>query len=82
MFIVSAIQHVKLGDLSMHQSGVPLTDEIPDDDAMNVDDDMRFPDGAEGSMPVLSRADERALARDSTAGFAGKVYIATTRDHN
>lgn len=72
MFIVSAIQHVKIGDLSMHQSGVPLTDDVPDD-AMAVDEDIHLPLGTESEMPVLSRADERALARDSTAAFADWV---------
>ncbi|KAF8922284.1 armadillo-type protein [Mucidula mucida] len=73
MFIVSAIQHVKIGDVSMHQSGVPLTDDIPDEGRMQVDDDTRLPDGTETPTPMLSRADERALARDSTAAFADWV---------
>ncbi len=56
MFIVAAIQHVKIGDLSIHQSGVPLTDDILGDEMMNLDqDDTRFPDGVESPTPVLSK---------------------------
>ncbi len=72
MFIVAAVQHMKLGDLSIHQSGVPLTDDIV---AMDIDEDdsTQLPAGTEAGMPALSRADERALVRDSTAAFAGKL---------
>lgn len=74
MFIVAAIQHVKIGDLSIHQSGVPLTDDILGDEMMNLDqDDTRFPDGVESPTPVLSKGDERSLTRDSTAAFADWV---------
>lgn len=79
MFIVSAIQHVKIGDISMHQSGVPLTDGIPDEERMQVDSDTRLPDGIEDGASVLSRADERALARESTAAFAGEYIIILSR---
>jgi proteasome activator subunit 4 len=32
-----------------------------------------MPGGVEGDMPALSRSEERALARESTAGFADWV---------
>ncbi len=78
MFIVAAIQHVKIGDLSIHQSGVPLTDDILGDEMMNLDqDDTRFPDGVESPTPVLSKGDERSLTRDSTAAFAGSCHVSS-----
>jgi len=73
MFIVSVVQHIKIGDLS--QSGFSFSDE-PGDDRMDVDDVEHLPDGIEpGAMPQLSRAEERSLVRDSTAGFAGSCFI-------
>lgn len=74
MFIVGVMQHVKVGDLSMHQSGMPLTEDTPGDELMDVDD-THFPEGTDGDMPALSREDERAFVRDSTAGFAGKLLF-------
>ncbi|CAK5268900.1 unnamed protein product [Mycena citricolor] len=70
-FIVAAVQHIRVGDLSTHASGLPLVDE----EAMDVDSDTTpFPAGSEmGEVPQLSRTDERALVRDSTAGFADWV---------
>jgi proteasome activator subunit 4 len=71
-FIVAAIQHVRIGDLSMHTSGLPAFDE----EMMEVDgtdaDLAPFPTGTElGDTPVLSKDEERTLVRDSTASFAG-----------
>lgn len=72
MFIVSVIQHIKIGDLSMSQSGAALGDVPPDD--MGVDPEYELPDGTDiGDTSTLSRADERSLVRDSTAGFAGMI---------
>lgn len=69
MFIVSTVQHIKLGDLSIHQSGAPLVDDAG---PMDVDDDpTQLPAGVEAGMPTLSKSEERALVRDNTAGFAG-----------
>ena len=70
MFIVSVTQHIKLGDMSMHH-GAPLSDDIPADELMDVDDRNRLPDGTEDPA-ALSREDERALTRETTAGFAGR----------
>lgn len=74
MFIVSVIQHIKIGDLSMHHSGVAFTGDTPGDEIMDIGDtDVRLPDGTEpGETPTLSREEERSLVRDSTAGFAGR----------
>ncbi|KAJ7293229.1 hypothetical protein C8J57DRAFT_19449 [Mycena rebaudengoi] len=70
-FIVAAIQHVKIGDLSMHQSGLPAFDEEMMDVAA---DPTPFPTGTEmGDTPMLSKDEERALVRDSTASFADWV---------
>lgn len=74
MFIVSVVQHIKIGDLSIQQGGVPLSSAHAEG-MMEVDshDDTRLPDGTDvGEAPTLSREEERTLARDSTAGFAGK----------
>lgn len=72
-FIVAAIQHVRIGDLSTHTSALPVFDEVMDVDA--TDPDMTpFPTGTEaGDTPVLSRDEERTLVRDSTASFADWV---------
>ncbi len=74
MFIVSVAQHIKFGDLSLQQGGFPFSSDNPDEDIVDVEsgDDTRLPSGIElGDSPRLSRDEERALARDSTAGFAG-----------
>ncbi|KIK71342.1 hypothetical protein GYMLUDRAFT_33493 [Collybiopsis luxurians FD-317 M1] len=71
MFIVAVVQHIKIGDLSIHQSGAPLTDDVG---PMNIDDDpTQLPAGVEAGMPTLSKSEERALVRDSTASFADWV---------
>ncbi|KAF9073820.1 hypothetical protein BDP27DRAFT_1318212 [Rhodocollybia butyracea] len=71
MFIVATIQHIKLADLSIHQSGVPFTDDAG---LMEVDDDpTQLPAGVEAGMPTLSRSEERALVRETTAGFSDWV---------
>jgi proteasome activator subunit 4 len=73
MFIVSAIQHIKIGDLSIHQSGLPLSDDTPPGELMHVDKDItQLPGGTDiGEMPRLSLDEERLLVRESTSGFAG-----------
>lgn len=68
MFIVAAVQHIKIGDLSIHQSGDGPSEQMDADDDYN-----QLPEGTEmGDSVVLSRDDERALVIDSTASFAGK----------
>ncbi|KAJ7129977.1 hypothetical protein C8R43DRAFT_1025251 [Mycena crocata] len=73
-FIVAAIQHVRIGDLSTHASALPgFADEMMDVDGAEADA-TPFPTGTElGDTPVLSRDEERALVRDSTASFADWV---------
>jgi proteasome activator subunit 4 len=74
MFIVSVIQHIKIGDLS--QSGLSFSADGPGDDMLDIDDVDHIPDGTDlGDTPRLSRAEERSLVRDSTAGFAGAHII-------
>jgi proteasome activator subunit 4 len=77
MFIVATVQHIKIGDLSMSQSGVAFTDEPPEGDGqLSMEDDSeRLPEGVESQagFQVLSRSEERMLARESTAGFADWV---------
>lgn len=75
LFIVSAMQHVKVGDLSMHHSGFALSGDAPGEELMEVDtDDTHIPEGVEMSPFVsLGRQEERTLVRESTAGFADWV---------
>lgn len=76
-FIVSVIQHVKIGDISMHQSGFALSGDAPSEDLMEPDnDETRLPEGF-GMSPfvALSREEENALVRESTSGFAGTWSI-------
>ncbi|KAH7883839.1 hypothetical protein F5I97DRAFT_1969128 [Phlebopus sp. FC_14] len=74
-FIVSTIQHVKVGDISMHHSGFALSGDAPGEDLMEVDtEDTHLPDGAEMSPFIaLNREEERTLVRETTAGFADWV---------
>ncbi|KAF9459432.1 hypothetical protein BDZ94DRAFT_1312356 [Collybia nuda] len=67
MFIVAAVQHIKIGDLTLHPSGIL---ESSDDEEESVEADDNF---IQNETPRLSRADERSLTRDSTAGFADWV---------
>ncbi|KAF8587289.1 ARM repeat-containing protein [Ramaria rubella] len=74
MFIVAALQNVKIADLT--QTGRSATHTMPseDMDIMVTDSSDRLPDGVEdGSDQALDREEERALVRDSTAGFADWV---------
>ncbi|KAG9314593.1 hypothetical protein JVU11DRAFT_5396 [Chiua virens] len=74
-FIISVIQHVKIGDISMHQSGFALSGDNPSEDLMQLDDDeTQLPEGV-GMSPFISlgREEERALVRESTSGFADWV---------
>lgn len=69
MFIAAVVQAgVKIGDLT-HQVGISYESEgeglIADTEMIGV------PEGVEPGESALSRDDERALVRDSTAGFAG-----------
>ncbi|EJD04282.1 uncharacterized protein FOMMEDRAFT_167503 [Fomitiporia mediterranea MF3/22] len=77
LFICSALQHVRVGDLSIHaqSAGIIVSDDGPSDEmSMDVEgESSRLPDGTEGFFPVLSKEEERTLARDSTAGFADWV---------
>ena len=41
---------------------------------MDIVNSEHLPDGIEGIFPVLSREEELALSKDSTAGFAGLFY--------
>lgn len=72
MFIVAILQHIKIGDLS--QSGMSLSND--ESEEMDVDEIDHLPEGTEiGSQIQLSRAEERSIVRDSTAGFAGTPNI-------
>lgn len=75
MFIASVVQHMKIGDLSMQQGGVALSSEAAEI-MMEVETNEggRLPDGTEAGEK-LSREEERTLARESTAGFAGMQLL-------
>ncbi|KAF5377581.1 hypothetical protein D9615_005140 [Tricholomella constricta] len=70
VFIVSVVQHIKIGDLTKYQSGIlyPSTDT---DVVMGADDD--YGQGADTAIPTLSKEEERTLVRESTASFADWV---------
>ena len=71
MFIVAALQNVKIADLTK-TSGAAARPEDMGDIAM-LDPDQRLPDGTEGGPEqVFDRAEEHVLVRESTAGFAGE----------
>ena len=74
MFIIAVVQNIKIGDLSSTQSGLPFSSDAPGE-SMDVDEEIRLPDGTEiGAPPTLSKAEERTLVRESTAGFAGAFF--------
>ncbi|KAF9015006.1 hypothetical protein BDQ17DRAFT_1418131 [Cyathus striatus] len=63
LFIVSAVQHIKIGDLT-RQPGAPFSGDA---ESMDVEEPHDYlPDGTEmGDTPRLTREEERALVRDS-----------------
>lgn len=70
MFLVAALQYVKIGDLTTigRSSGAVAAGEGMGDVIMS-DDGERLPAGVDD----LSRDEERALVRESTAGFSDWV---------
>ncbi|KAF9648519.1 ARM repeat-containing protein [Thelephora ganbajun] len=74
MFITAIVQAgIKIGDLTRHV-GLALASDAPGDEMMAVDkEDITIPEGTEPGWPALGREEERALVRDSTAGFADWV---------
>jgi hypothetical protein len=69
MFIAAVTQAgIKIGDLT-HQAGMTFESHA---EGLVTDVEMiGVPEGVEPGDSALSREDERALVRDSTAGFAG-----------
>ena len=74
MFITSIVQAgIKIGDLT-HHAGLALSSDAPGDEMMAADEeDITIPEGTEPGGHRFSREEERALVRDNTAGFAGKI---------
>jgi hypothetical protein len=74
-FIIAVVQNIKIGDLSSTQSGLSFSSDAPGE-SMDVDGVTHLPDGIElDTSPTLSRAEERILVRESTAGFAGTYHL-------
>ncbi|KAL5534546.1 hypothetical protein ACEPAG_1009 [Sanghuangporus baumii] len=76
-FVCYALQHVKVGDLSMHAhtASVMVAGDGPSEN-MQTDIDEQFdrlPDGSDNLFAVLGKEEEWALVRESTAGFADWV---------
>ena len=73
-FIISVIQHIKIGELSSTPPDT-LSHDIPGEDISMANTADRLPFGIEPGGPVaaLSRAEEAALTRNSSAGFADWV---------
>ncbi|KAG6889358.1 hypothetical protein C0995_001423 [Termitomyces sp. Mi166 len=70
MFIVSVVQHIKLGDLTKSSSGISY---FSDDTNAIMDNVFDVRQGADTDMPALSKEEARSLVRDSTASFADWV---------
>ncbi|KAI0728586.1 ARM repeat-containing protein [Fomitopsis betulina] len=76
MFVSSVVQYIRIGDVSMHSSGVPLTDDATAGEMIDVDHTVveHLPDHAvEAGASVMSKEEERAAARESTTAFADWV---------
>ncbi|THH09871.1 hypothetical protein EW145_g1718 [Phellinidium pouzarii] len=74
-FICAAVQHIKIGDLDPQPAGLLTADDAPSE-GMLMDLDaggVRLPNGTQEAFPILDIAEERAIVRDSTAGFADWV---------
>jgi hypothetical protein len=71
MFVVAALQHIKIGDVMRHPA-VPLSSDAPAEDVNMTNGDTSMPDGIDaGEERQPSREEEDALIRESTAGFTG-----------
>jgi proteasome activator subunit 4 len=80
MFIIAVVQNIKIGDLSSTQSGLSFSSDAPGE-SMDVDEWLPLSNGTElGAYPSLSKAEERTLVRESTAGFAGAHYTNPLRE--
>jgi hypothetical protein len=79
MFIAAIVQAgIKIGDLTHHAS-LAFASDAPGDEMMAIDEeDITIPEGVEPGGHRLSREEERALVRDSTAGFAGTMLLTGT----
>lgn len=66
VFILSAVQHIKIGDLTKSQTAISYSS--CDDVSMDSDSE-----GAELDVPMLSKEEQRTLVRESTASFADWV---------
>jgi len=70
MFVVSIVQHIKIDDLTRYPP--PTSEE--DEEADHQDGPILEVSGAY-VQPKLSREEERAMTRESTAGFAGVFFF-------
>ncbi|KAF8078288.1 hypothetical protein FPV67DRAFT_1663041 [Lyophyllum atratum] len=70
VFIVSAIQHIKIGDLTKETSNISYSSS-DEDVVMSAEQD--YAQGADIDIPILSKEEERSLVRESTASFADWV---------
>ncbi|KAG6866845.1 hypothetical protein C0991_008781 [Blastosporella zonata] len=69
-FIVSVVQHIKIGDLTQFSTGISYSSSDVDD---IMDEEHDFSQGADTDIPVLSKEEERSIVRDATASFADWV---------
>lgn len=67
MFIVSVVQHIKLGDLTKFSSGISYSNDT--NAIMENDFDER--QATDTDVPLLSKEESRSIVRDTTASFAG-----------
>ncbi|KAG5648210.1 hypothetical protein DXG03_006165 [Asterophora parasitica] len=69
-FIVSVVQHIKIGDLTKYSSGISY---YSSDEDVVMGADHEYGQETDTAIPTLSKEEERALVRESTATFADWV---------
>lgn len=74
MFIIGVVQYVKIGELTSTPPDTLVSSEVPGEDISMTNTTDRLPFGVEPGGPAhLSRQEEAALTRESSAGFADWV---------
>ncbi|KAH0590354.1 hypothetical protein H2248_000511 [Termitomyces sp. 'cryptogamus'] len=69
MFIVSVVQHIKLGDLTRFPSGISYSHDTD----VIMENEYDIGQGVDTAIPALSQEETRSLVRDTTASFADWV---------
>ncbi|KAG6897909.1 hypothetical protein C0992_009061 [Termitomyces sp. T32_za158] len=75
MFIVSVVQHIKLGDLTKFTSGISYSSN---DANVIMENDFDIRQDADTDVPSLSKEESRSIVRETTASFAGEADWVTS----